>query len=136
MRTLLTDSQLKFIYAQSDKMTAREIGNSVGLKPCAVSSACRKMGVIPLRHSPKPRFNANYLERPMTPEEQAELGLNGYFAYKGFRVRPGPTTMERIGNKGRPTIQYWTARHDRGTPTKNAGTIEKLRAWIDEQTRE
>ena len=72
----------------------------------------------------------------MTPEEQAELGLNGYFAYKGFRVRPGPTIIERIGNKGRQTIQYWTARHDRGTPAKDAGTVVDIKAWIDKQTKE
>jgi hypothetical protein len=59
MRTLLTDTQLNFIYAQSDKMTAREIGQSVGLKGYTVTIACRKMGVIPLRHSLKPRFTAN-----------------------------------------------------------------------------
>jgi hypothetical protein len=59
MRTLLTDTQLKFIYAQSDKMTAREIGHTVGLKPGAVSSACRKMGVSPLRHPLKSRLIAD-----------------------------------------------------------------------------
>jgi hypothetical protein len=70
----------------------------------------------------------------MTPEEQAELGLNGYFAYKAFRVRPGPTTFDPTGNKRRPTIRYWTARHDRGNPTKDAGTVGELKAWIDKQT--
>jgi hypothetical protein len=75
-------------------------------------------------------------DNAMTPEEQAELALNGYFAYKRFRVRPGPTTTERIGGKGRPTIQCWVARHDRGTPTKNAGTIGEIKAWIDKQTKE
>jgi hypothetical protein len=70
----------------------------------------------------------------MTPEEQAELGLHGYFAYKGFRVKPGPTTNERVGSKRRPTIQCWTTRHLRGTPTKNAGSIEEIKAWIDKQT--
>jgi hypothetical protein len=53
MQTPLTDTQLKFIYAQSDKMTAREIGQSVGLKPNTVTIACRKMGVMPLRRSLK-----------------------------------------------------------------------------------
>jgi len=63
MRTLITDTQLTFIYAQSDKMTAREIGKGVGLKPYTVTIACRKMGVVPLRHSlkfvAKPRFTVN-----------------------------------------------------------------------------
>ena len=63
MQTPLTDTQLKFIYAQSDKMTAQEIGKSVGLKARTVSIACGKMGVRPLRHSlkfvPKPRVTAN-----------------------------------------------------------------------------
>ncbi len=53
MQPPLTDTQLTFIYAQSDKMTAREIGMSVGLKPNTVTIACRKMGVRPLRHSLK-----------------------------------------------------------------------------------
>jgi hypothetical protein len=70
----------------------------------------------------------------MTPEEQAQLGLNGYFVYKGFRVRPGPTANQRFGSKGWPTIRYWTARHDRGTPTNDAGTVGDLKAWIDKQT--
>jgi hypothetical protein len=69
----------------------------------------------------------------MTPEEQAELGLNGFFAYKEFRVRPGPTTFDPTGNKRRPTIRYWTARHDRGNPQKDAGTVGELKAWIDKQ---
>jgi hypothetical protein len=76
-----------------------------------------------------------FTDNAMTPEEQAELGLNGFFAYKGFRVRPGPTTNERIRGKGRPTIQCWVARHDRGTPTKNAGTVGEIKAWIDKQTQ-
>src|ERR1700690_3170262 len=63
-------------------------------------------------------------ELQMTPEEQAELGLNGFFAYKRFRVRPGPTANQRSGSKRWPTIRYWTARHDRGTPEKDAATVE------------
>jgi hypothetical protein len=51
------------MYAQSDKMTAREIGKGIGLKGYTVTIACRKMGVIPLRHSltfvAKPRFIVN-----------------------------------------------------------------------------
>jgi hypothetical protein len=58
MRTPLTETQLKFMYAQSDKMTAREIGKGMGLKGYTVTIACRKMGVIPLRHSLKPRFTS------------------------------------------------------------------------------
>jgi hypothetical protein len=69
----------------------------------------------------------------MTPEEQAELGINGFFTYKAFRVRPGPATMKRIGNKSRATIQYWTACPDRGTQAKDAGTVGELKAWIDKQ---
>jgi hypothetical protein len=72
-------------------------------------------------------------ELQMTPEEQAELGLNGFFAYKRFRVRPGPTANQRSGSKGWPTIRYWTARHDRGTPEKDAATVGELKAWIDKQ---
>jgi hypothetical protein len=49
MQTPLTDTQLKFIYAQSEKMTAREIGMSVGLKPNTVTIACRKMGGHPAK---------------------------------------------------------------------------------------
>jgi hypothetical protein len=75
-------------------------------------------------------------DNAMTPEEQAELGINGFFAYKEFRVRPGPTTIERIGGRGRQTIQCWIARHDRGRPTKNAGTVGEIKAWIDKQTKE
>jgi hypothetical protein len=74
-------------------------------------------------------------ESQMTPEEQAQLGLNGFFAYKGFSVRPGPATMKRIGNKSRPTIQYWTARPDRGTQATDAGTVGAIKAWIDKQTK-
>jgi hypothetical protein len=70
----------------------------------------------------------------MTPEEQAEVGLKGYFAYKGFRVRPGPAN-QRIVSKGWPTIRYWTARHDRGTPEKDAATVADLKAWIDKQVK-
>jgi hypothetical protein len=71
----------------------------------------------------------------MTPEEQAQLGLNGFFAYKGFRVRPGPTTLDFTGSKRRPTIQYWIGCHDRGTATKHAGTVGDIKAWIDKQTK-
>src|ERR1700722_4611305 len=74
-------------------------------------------------------------ESQMTPEEQAQLGLNGFFAYKGFSVRPGPATMKRIGNKSRATIQYWTARPDRGTQATDAGTVGAIKAWIDKQTK-
>lgn len=63
MRTLLTDTQLTFMYAHSDKMTAREIAKGVGLKAYTVTTACRKMGVVPLKHSlkfvAKPRFTVN-----------------------------------------------------------------------------
>jgi predicted amidohydrolase len=63
MQPALTDAQLNVIYSQSDKMTAQEIGKSVGLKARTVSVACGKMGVRPLRHSlkfvPKPRVTAN-----------------------------------------------------------------------------
>lgn len=63
MQPPLTDTQLNLIYSQSDKMTAQEIGKSVGLKARIVSIACGKMGVRPLRHSlkfvPKPRVAAN-----------------------------------------------------------------------------
>lgn len=69
----------------------------------------------------------------MTPEEQAEVGLKGFFAYKQFRVRPGPGTTECIGGKFRSTIRYWTARHDRGTAEKDAATVGELKAWIDKQ---
>ena len=69
----------------------------------------------------------------MTPEEQAELALNGFFAYKQFRVRQGPGTTACIGGKFRSTIKYWTARHDRGTPEKDAATVGELKAWIDKQ---
>jgi hypothetical protein len=69
----------------------------------------------------------------MTPEEQAQLGLNGFFTYKGFRVRPGPATMKRIGNKTQTTIQYWTARPDRGTKATNADTVGAIKTWIDKQ---
>jgi hypothetical protein len=75
-------------------------------------------------------------DNAMTPEEQAELGINGFFAYKRFRVRPGPTTLDFTGSKRWPTIQCWVARHDRGTPTKNAGTVGEIKAWIDKQTKE
>jgi len=75
-------------------------------------------------------------DNAMTPEEQAELGINGFFAYKRFRVRPGPTTLDFTGSKRRPTIQSWVARHDRGTPTKNAATVGEIKAWIDKQTKE
>ena len=63
LQPALTDAQLNLIYSQSDKMTAQEIGKSVGLKARTVSVACGKMGVRPLRHSlkfvPKPRVTAN-----------------------------------------------------------------------------
>jgi hypothetical protein len=53
MQSRLTNDQLNFMYAQSNKMTAREIGVTIGVKPCAVTVACGKMGVRPLRHSLK-----------------------------------------------------------------------------------
>jgi hypothetical protein len=72
-------------------------------------------------------------ELQMTPEEQAQLALNGFFAYKGFRVRSGPATMKRVGNRSQTTIQYWTARPERGTEAKDAGTVGQIKAWIDKQ---
>jgi hypothetical protein len=71
----------------------------------------------------------------MTPEEQAELGLNGFFAYKGYRVSPGPATLKRTGNKSRATIQFWTARPDRGTQAKDAKTVGDIKTWIDKQPK-
>jgi hypothetical protein len=69
----------------------------------------------------------------MTPEEQAEVGLKGFFAYKRFRVRPGPGTTECIRGKYRSSIRYWTARHERATLEKDAATVAELKAWIDKQ---